>query len=205
MNFDAVVTATPIRTRRRESEALRIVKVALSAFLERGLDHVTAEEIADAAGISRRTFFRYFPSKDDVLAMVHRRSMDRVMAAWRDRPVNEPFLISMLNASRAISEMEIEPDERILNDLSTRLLLLHPETWERIIRQIGRDVEIEMESIIAARQTRLGKDPATAAPLAAITWSVGCAVFRQWLENGAKGGLSGRLEKAYLDIRDALD
>lgn len=203
MNLEAVITAPPIRSRRRESESRRIVKVALSAFLERGLDQVTAEEIADAAGISRRTFFRYFPSKDDVLALVHQQAMHRVAEAWRSRPLDEPFVTALINASRT-SETGMAADEKAMSDLSTRLLLRHPEAWERIVRQVGRGIEIELESVIAFRLKAVGKDASSASALAALAWCVGCTVFRQWLASGATGGLSHRLEKALSDLREAL-
>ena len=84
MKLDRRSSAVGLRERRRENETLRIVRVALALFLERGPDQVTAEEIAEAAAISRRTFFRYFPSKDDVLVMVHGRSMRQVAEALVD-------------------------------------------------------------------------------------------------------------------------
>lgn len=204
MDIDTVAPAPPIRTRKRANESLRIVKVALSLFLERGLDQVTAEEIAEGACISRRTFFRYFPSKDDVLAMVHRRSMHRVAIAWRDRPAEEAFISSLLNASRTISEAGLDPDEDAVSILSIRLLRQHPEAWERIVRQVGREIEIELEDVVANRLRRRGQDTSSASALAAVAWGVGCAVFRQWLEGGTKAGLSTQLEKALSGIREAL-
>lgn len=204
MDTDTAALASPIRIRKRANESLRIVKIALQLFLERGLDQVTADEIAEAACISRRTFFRYFPSKDDVLAMVHRRYMHRVAQAWRDRPLDESFSAALLKASDSISESGLDPDEDAVSALSTRLLRQHPEAWERIVRQVGREIEIELENVIAGRQRQRGEDASSAAALAAVAWSVGCAVFRQWLAGGTKIDLSTQLEKALSGIRDVL-
>ena len=52
-----------IRQRRREFTADEIERVAIELFAVRGFDTVTVDEIAEAAGISARTFFRYFPTK----------------------------------------------------------------------------------------------------------------------------------------------
>lgn len=49
----------------------RLVRAATDAFLERGYDAVTAGEIAERAGVSRRTFFRHFPTKDAVVFSNH--------------------------------------------------------------------------------------------------------------------------------------
>lgn len=192
------------RARRREAETLRIVKVALALFLERGLDDVTADEIAEAAAISRRTFFRYFPSKDDVLVMVHGRSMRQYAAALRDRPLEEPFVEALINANRATSDTATDADEAALRDLSVRLLARFPQAWERIIRQIGREIERELEDAIAFRLRKAGLDPGPARPLAAVAWSVGCSVFRDWLADGAQGSLNDRVDLALHQVRDAM-
>lgn len=192
------------RARRREGETLRIVKVALALFLERGLDDVTADEIAAAAAISRRTFFRYFPSKDDVLVMVHGRSMRQIAEALRDRPIEESFVEALINANRATSEAPMDADETALRDLSVRLLARFPQAWERIIRQIGREIEQELEAALAFRLRKAGLDTAPARPLAAVAWSVGCSVFRDWLADGAKGSLTDRIGLALHQVGDAM-
>jgi AcrR family transcriptional regulator len=66
--------------------AADIERAALELFVERGFDDVTVDDIASAVDISRRTFFRYFPSKDAVLLGDPRRDEQIVLAALDAQP-----------------------------------------------------------------------------------------------------------------------
>ena len=69
--------------------------VALRLFDERGFGEVTVEEIAIEAGISARTFYRYFPSKEDLLQVqIDRRSV-ALADALAARPSDEPPLVAL--------------------------------------------------------------------------------------------------------------
>ncbi len=59
-----------LRERKRNELYDRIVRVGHRLFLEQGYESTTIDMIAEEAGISRRTFFHYFPSKEDVLFTV---------------------------------------------------------------------------------------------------------------------------------------
>jgi mycofactocin system transcriptional regulator len=64
------VAPTPTRDRPGRPRATtrgEIERTALDLFATHGFDDTTVDDIAEAAGISRRTFFRYFPSKNDVV------------------------------------------------------------------------------------------------------------------------------------------
>jgi AcrR family transcriptional regulator len=58
---------TGVRERKRRETLRRITDAGVRLFIEKGFDGTTVDEVAVAAGISRRTFFHYFDSKDDIL------------------------------------------------------------------------------------------------------------------------------------------
>jgi AcrR family transcriptional regulator len=67
MHDDAVPKPEGLRQRKRRQTLQRIADVGLNLFLANGYEATTLDEIAVAAGISRRTFFHYFKSKDEIL------------------------------------------------------------------------------------------------------------------------------------------
>jgi AcrR family transcriptional regulator len=56
-----------LRARTRGAVRAQLAELAIGLFIERGYDATTVDDIALAAGVSRRSFFRYFPTKDDVV------------------------------------------------------------------------------------------------------------------------------------------
>ncbi|MGE6036642.1 TetR family transcriptional regulator, partial [Klebsiella pneumoniae] len=62
-----VAPPTGVRERKRRETLRRITDAGVRLFIEKGFDGTTVDEVAAAAGISRRTFFHYFDSKDDIL------------------------------------------------------------------------------------------------------------------------------------------
>lgn len=58
---------TGLRARTRDVVRAQLAAVAIELFAEHGYDATTVDDIATAAGVSKRSFFRYFPAKDDVV------------------------------------------------------------------------------------------------------------------------------------------
>jgi len=78
--------ATPVeglRSRKRRETAQRITDAGISLFFEKGYEAATLEDIAARAGISRRTFFYYFKSKDEILLSAQSGMGDMIVAALR--------------------------------------------------------------------------------------------------------------------------
>lgn len=93
--MDAVTEETGLRARKRRRTHTAISEAAISLFLEHGFDQVSVAQVAEAAEVSRRTLFAYFPSKEDLV--VHRLADHETEAARvvRARPAHTTPLAAL--------------------------------------------------------------------------------------------------------------
>lgn len=73
-----------LRARRRQDTHAEIVRAAFELFAAHGYEAVSTEEIAAAAGVSRATFFNYFPRKDWILLEVAKARSERLKALLKE-------------------------------------------------------------------------------------------------------------------------
>jgi AcrR family transcriptional regulator len=95
--YDSWVSATPNRhelRRRSTHEALR--KAALAQFARKGFVNVTVTELAAEAGVTERTFFRHFPTKEAVLFQDYETQLEWLAEALARRPASESVFDSVL-------------------------------------------------------------------------------------------------------------
>jgi AcrR family transcriptional regulator len=83
---DASHVKPGLRERKKQQTRERIASVALDLFAERGYDHTTLAEIAEAADVAPRTIFAYFQSKEDILFCDEPRLYERLERTLRERP-----------------------------------------------------------------------------------------------------------------------
>jgi AcrR family transcriptional regulator len=95
-----------MRAKRSEMMVSELEAVALGMFETRGFDEVTVEEIASEAHISVRTFYRYFPAKEDVLQVRIARRTEALRVALSARPVDEHPLRSLRRALEDVVSVE---------------------------------------------------------------------------------------------------
>lgn len=86
------------RSRKARRTRDTLAQAAFELVLDRGLRNVTVEEIAEAADVDRRTFSRYFTSKEAAALDSLRGDGDRINAALRARPAPEPPLLAYRRA-----------------------------------------------------------------------------------------------------------
>jgi AcrR family transcriptional regulator len=102
MSTSGKMPAMSEETGRREihKRAVRaaIKEAAQRLVAEQGFEATTVRQIADAAGVTERTFYRYFDGKAELIADEARLWMERLAAAIRERPASEPPLLAVREA-----------------------------------------------------------------------------------------------------------
>ena len=105
------MTDPGLRERKKLRTREAIVDAALRLFEERGFDQTTIADIAEAADIAPRTFFGYFPSKEDVVFADFPTRIDGLAARLAERPADETAIDAMRAwISELIEEMDVTDD-----------------------------------------------------------------------------------------------
>ncbi|TQJ40310.1 TetR family transcriptional regulator [Arthrobacter sp. SLBN-112] len=135
-------TETAAPTRRELNKAATrqaITDAALGLLRSKGPGNFTVEDIADAAGISRRTFFNYFSSTDAALASIVHGFLDNAIKQLRLRPVDEPMLESAQAALVALADPKaVAPLAELFTLTQQSPLMSHTEleAWDHCRTQV---------------------------------------------------------------------
>ncbi|GAA1393200.1 mycofactocin system transcriptional regulator [Pseudonocardia kongjuensis] len=117
---------SPLRRagRRPVTSRYEIEHIALEMFSDHGFEHTTVDDVAIAAGIGRRTFFRYYASKNDVAWGAFDEQLVRMRAVLAAQPADLPVLEGI---RRAVLEFNhVEPAEQPWHRRRLRLILGTP-------------------------------------------------------------------------------
>jgi AcrR family transcriptional regulator len=109
---EPATVAPGLRERKRQQTRERLTRMAMALFLERGFEATTLDDIAAAADISRRSFFHYFASKEDVVFAWQEEITAALIDAVAARPAAESMLTAAENAILAMVR-QLEPGEAI--------------------------------------------------------------------------------------------
>jgi AcrR family transcriptional regulator len=165
-----------LRARRGAQTHDALIEASLRLFLERGYETVTMEEIAEAAGVSRRTAFRYFPSKE---SLVFPRQDER-LARFERLLADRSGLAQVRQALLALSAHYQDAAEEIL--AQHRVVQSRPEL-------LARDFQFDQRWEAAIVRALPELPPRRARFEAAAMIGLARAVLREWCEGGAREDL----------------
>jgi TetR/AcrR family transcriptional regulator, regulator of mycofactocin system len=181
--------AAALKWKRSELMSLQLEDAALRLFEQRGFGNVTVDEIAEAAGISVRTFYRYFPAKELLLHVRIEQRSAALTAALASRPDGEPPLTSL---RVAIPEAMGTEDPEVVRRWIT-VLTNAPE----LVRGVLGGVQMKIQGVIAGFLAgRLGPhdDAFTATILAGAVSGAVQAALTTWFVKG--GDLRATVSKS---------
>jgi AcrR family transcriptional regulator len=171
-----------LRTRKQELVREAIFDAAIDLFIQNGFNETTIEQIAEAAGISQRSFFRYFPAKDDLLAFRIAAFGDALVAAVRACPAEAPALevirevcVAGLNFSK--SETRIQQ----IMEIAAQSLAARQANKAALV-----EVENRLSEAYAARSKTASKYSLEPRMLALMTLMVGDLARSSWFVGEAK-------------------
>ena len=133
------------RGRPRSTSRRELQRIALRLFTERGFDNTTIEQIAVEAGVSERTFFRYFTTKASVLWTDFETELDTIRAALASVADAVPMMDAIRAAVVEASHYRAEdvPEMRTRMNLIATVPALsssaaeHYADWERAISEFA--------------------------------------------------------------------
>jgi AcrR family transcriptional regulator len=148
-----------LRERKKAKTRAAIQREALRLFRAQGYEATTIEQIAEAAEFSPSTFFRYFPTKEDVVMYD---DLDPVVIAAYQAQPRELSPVQALRASMGQVFGQIPPEA--MRDMRERfdLIMAVPELRSRMVDEFLRNVEL-VARLVAERVGRSPDDPAVRA------------------------------------------
>lgn len=189
-----------LRAITRDAVRARIAETACGVFCERGFDEVTVDELAEAAGISRASFFRYFDAKEEAVFTALAHTGAEIASNLRDRPAGEDAWQALQRSfDRAMPKYEVDAARSLAQ------LRLARETPSLRAHQLERQARWG-QLISEALAPRLGTSPddiaitaLTGAAIAALD-----AALTRWAASDGEPDLSDVLDEAFKAIANPL-
>lgn len=184
-----------LQARKQEFVRDAIWTAAIDLFAEKGFEETTVDDIVDAAGTSRRTFFRYFESKRDLMAQPIENYGASLTKAIEACPAGLP-------AAKLFRRVVLEVAQRTVSDSRMRKVMAvaakHPAAREAQLSRVA-----EVQDRVADAFAQHCKDELTAHVLAALTLSSLSLTYRVWFSKGKKD-LASAAQQVFSELAKAI-
>jgi AcrR family transcriptional regulator len=184
--------------RRSTHEALRLA--ALKRFAEKGFSNVTVTELAREAGVTERTFFRHFPTKEAVLFQDYETQLEWLADALAGRPASESLFDAVL-ASVATFPHDLEV---VRQAATARTELISAERIAGHLRVVQASFAAVLTDFVRARHPDLS-DVDLVGEVAGATLAAALVVaVENWGRNGCRDDLGALVAKSLDLVRSGL-
>lgn len=187
------------RVLHREAQRKALHEAALVLFEARGFDATTVDAIATHAGTSRRTFFRYFPTKESVLFAGQARRLDDFRARLAPRHEGESVAARLERAVLEMTDVYAADRDEVL---AVQRILASSPTLAGL--ELGFDVGLEQVVAAALAEGPPPRGRRDATVDAGIVVGGLRAALRAWIVGGARGRLRSIAEHALTRLAPVL-
>lgn len=179
--------------RRSTHEALR--RVALASFARKGFANVTVTELAREAGVTERTFFRHFPTKEAVLFQDYETQLEWLAEALAQRPASE----SLFDAVQASVETFPHDLEVVRQAAMARVELISADRIAAHLRVVQSSFAKVLTDFVKQRYPHIPNLDLVAEVTGSTLAAALVAAVENWGRNGCVGDL-GETVAASLDL-----
>jgi AcrR family transcriptional regulator len=194
------MTETSLRERKKVATRQALSRAAALLAVERGVEGVTIEAIADAAGVSPRTFHNYFPGKEEAIVAPLTDGAQAVIDALRARPAGEPIWDALREVVR---ESLLPTDTRDETIALLRVVKRNPALVGKQLCGLG-EMQRQIAEVIAMRTgTHAGRDlyPHLLAGAAGVAMRTAVDL---WVDGGSGADLPELIDSAFAQLRAGL-
>jgi AcrR family transcriptional regulator len=186
-----------LRSRKKAKTRHAIEDAALALFAQHGFEATTVDQIAERAEVSTTTFFRYFPSKADVVLESWGEGLPSLHDAIVERPPSEPDLLAAQRAIETQWVAAIDPDRtiRLTRAVETSALLrgLSYQVGERWLAAV---------SDALARRRGLSHPDQRCTLAARVVLEVWADAVAAWVAGGGRDDLGTAVADAFAAMDD---
>ncbi|MFJ3905419.1 TetR family transcriptional regulator [Streptomyces sp. NPDC090025] len=183
-----------------------LAAAAMELFATKGYEATTVDEIAAAAGVARRTFFRHFRSKEEAIFPDHDDTLVRAEAVLNAAPPHEHPLDTVCRGIKEV--MKMYAGSPAVSVERYRLTREVPTLREREIASVARYERLFTRYLLGHFDERDhhdgNDDPLLAEVAASAVVTAHNHVLRRWLRAGGQGDVEGQLDHAFAIVRDTF-
>jgi AcrR family transcriptional regulator len=181
-----------------------LAAAAMELFATKGYEATTVDEIAAAAGVARRTFFRHFRSKEEAIFPDHDDTLVRAEAVLNAAPAHEPPLDTVCRGIKEVMKMyAAQPEISVARYHLTREV---PTLREAEIASVARYERLFTRYLLGhfdehAHHDAANDDPLLAEVAASAVVTAHNHVLRRWLRADGQGDVEAQLDHAFAIVR----